>query len=87
MEANVNIMYNNFNTSIDKLDYQYNIHLMSYNIAILNAKPDSITKLLNSTLSFVLLIVYFQYKMKNSMDWKISIDSKIKFNRPIMAIP
>jgi len=66
---NANLTHEDLNTSIDKPENRWIIHLVSYGTLTSGAKPSSNGELLNCSLSIGIFDESHRYKTKNSVGW------------------
>ena len=84
---NANLTHDDLNTSIDELENQWNIHLVSYDTLTYRAKPSSNGQLSHCTWSFGIFDKSHRYKTKNRVGWRIVMKVRIGFNLQITATP
>jgi len=84
---NANLTHQNLNTSIDKPENRWNIHLVSYDTLTSRAKPSSNGQLSNCAWSFGIFDESHRYKTKNSVGWQIMMNAKIGFKLQVTATP
>jgi len=85
--GNLNLTYEDLNTSIDKPENQWNIHLVSYNSLISRAKPSSHCQLSYCSWSFGIFDGSHWYKTENSMGWQLAMNAGIVFKLQVTATP
>ena len=74
---NANLTQDNLNTSIDKPENRWNIHLVSYDTLTSRAKPSSNGQLSHCSWSFGIFAESHQYKTINSVGWQIAMTVRI----------
>jgi hypothetical protein len=84
---NANLTHEDLNTRIDEPEIRWNIHLVSYDTLTSRAKPSSNGQLSHCSWSFEIFDESHRYKMRNSIGWRIAINSRIGFKLPVTAMP
>jgi hypothetical protein len=84
---NVNLTHKDLNTSIDKPENRWNIHLVSYDTLTSRAKPSSNGQLSYCTSSFGIFDESHRYKTENSVGWQIAMNAKIGFKLQVTTTP
>jgi len=84
---NVNLTHEDLNTSIDKPQTWWNIHLVSYDTLTSRAKPSSNGRLSQCAWSFGIFGEYHRYKMNNSVGWWIVTNARIGFKLQVTGTP
>jgi len=84
---NANLPHEDLNTSIDKPENRWNIHLVSYDTITSRAKPPSNGQLSYCAWSFGIFDESHRYKTKNSVGWHIAMNAKIGFKLQVTATP
>jgi len=81
----VNPTHEDLNTSIDEPENRGNIHLVLYDTFTSRAKPSSNGRLSQCSWSFEIFDKSHQYKKKNSMGWRIAMNTRIGFKLQLTA--
>ena len=84
---NVNLTNNDLNTSLDKPENQWNIHLVAYDTLTSRAKPSSNGQLSQCSSSYGIFDESHRYKTKNSVGWQIAMNATIGFKLQVTAMP
>jgi len=77
----------NLNTSIDELEYRWNIHLVLYDTLTSRAKPTSNGQLFYWLWSFGIFDNSHRYKTRNSVGLQIAMNARIWFKPLVTASP
>jgi len=84
---NANPMHEDLNTSIDKPENGWNIHLVSCDTLASRVKPSSNGQLSLCSWSFGIFDESHQYRTKNSVGWQIAMNARIGFKLQVTATP
>jgi len=84
---NVNLTDDDLNTSLDKPENQWNIHLVAYDTLTSRAKPSSNGQLSQCSSSYGIFDESHRYKTKNSVGWQIAMNATIGFKLQVTAMP
>jgi len=84
---NANLTHKDLNTSINKPENRWNIHLVSYDTLTSRVKPSSHGQLSYCAWSFGIFDESHRYKTKNSVGWQIEMNAKIGFKLRVTATP
>jgi len=82
-----NLTHQDRNTSIDELQYWWNIHLVTYDTVTSRAKPSSTSELSYCSWSFGICDKFHQYMTRNSVGSQFVTNARIVFNFQVTATP
>jgi hypothetical protein len=80
-----NLTHDELNSSIDKPENGWNIHLVSYDTLTQRVKPSSNSQLSYCAWSVGIFDQSHRYKTKNSVGWQIAMNAKIGFKLCVTA--
>ena len=84
---NANLTHQDLNSTIDKPENRWNIHLVSYDTLTSRAKPSSNGRLSHCSWSFGIFDESHRYKRKNNVGGRIAMNARIGFKLQVTAAP
>ena len=84
---NANLTHEDLNTSLDKPETRWNIHLVSYDIFTSRAKPSSKGQLSHCSWSLAIFDESLRYKTKNSVCWRSGMNARIGSKLQVTSTP
>jgi SNF2 family DNA or RNA helicase len=87
LAKNANLTHKDLNTSIDKPENRWNIHLVSYDTLTSRAKLSSNGRLSHCAWSFGIFDESHRYKTKITLGWRIVTTARIRLKHLVTATP
>jgi len=82
---NANLTHEDWNTSPDKPENRWNIHLVLYNTLTSRGKTSSNGQISHCSWSFGIFDDSHRYKTKHSVGWQIAMNARIGFKLQVTA--